>query len=53
MVAVAPVPTVNSKENVRSQPSRSAEILSGLPAQLLGQEGEWYHVRLSDGKRAT
>jgi hypothetical protein len=54
LAAVSPVSTVRSKVNVRAHPSKSSEILAGLPAgqraQLLGQEGEWYHVRLHDGE---
>ncbi len=54
LAAVSPVATVRSRVNVRAHPSRSGEILTGLSAgqraQLLGREGDWYHVRLSDGE---
>jgi len=54
LAAVSPLSTVRSRVNVRSVPSTSGQILTALPvgqrAQLLGQEGEWYHVRLSDGE---
>jgi hypothetical protein len=54
LAAVSPVSAVRSKVNVRAHPSKSSEIRAGLPpgqrAQLLGQEGEWYHVRLHDGE---
>ena len=54
LAVVSPSQKVRSRVNVRAKPSESSNVLSALAAgeraQLLGREGDWYHVRLRNGK---
>ena len=53
VAAVMPAERVRSRVNVRAHPSSASQIVTALAvgerAQLLGREGDWYHVRLPNG----
>ncbi len=50
---VTPGNDVRTHVNVRSEPSQNgkkiAELLPGQKADMLGESGDWYEVKLSDG----
>jgi len=55
IASVAPRSGLRSNVNVRTRPSTDSPVLTALAsddrAQLLGRDGDWYHVRLPNGKQ--
>jgi len=55
IASVAPRAGLRSKVNVRTRPSTDSRVLTALAsddrAQLLGRDGDWFHVRLVSGEQ--